>query len=608
MKRITDRSLIVIAVVAFCVQFDRVQSAVAQTAESAPTPESITIPSGQKFIMQLGTALHTRTTRKGDRVEFTTAAEIVVDNEVVIPNNSLIRGTVIKAKRAGRLFGLAEIHIRFDDIKLADGTVLPIKATITRMGFDPVDTKAGEDPKLKGEPGEGGDAKAVVTGTAQGAIIGVLTGGGKGAMYGAAAGAAITVAQMAIKRGPDLDLPRSTMFEAQFDKPVDIPAKSLQAQQIPSTPPESETQAAATTPNEEKAISQPVLNDTPGEPSAVEIAASKPAETPATASSAEPPSRANSDPQWAAGSAVATISVKVRMVQVDAVVRNRAGLLIDNLKADDFRVYEDGVLQEIQSFSRDELPLAVALVVDRSGSVANYIAELREIATRALDQLKPQDAVCLFSFAETVDRVEDLTTDRRRIADALDRVRVGGGTDITDALHDAVTYLARTAPGRRHAIILVSDNQQTTNPQASAAETIKRAVESETVVYSLKTSGEPLQLGAQLPSLILGSGPVNKITRETGGEVISVGRVSSLDSALGAIISRLRMRYSFGYYPAGTAQGGAFHSISVRLTDRHGKADSDYFIHTKRGYYATGSAAASSTAAYFGMPAMQPTP
>ncbi len=122
--------------------------------------------------------------------------------------------------------------------------------------------------------------------------------------------------------------------------------------------------------------------------------------------------------------------------------------MIDNLTADDFRVYEDGVLQEVQSFSRDELPLAVALVVDRSGSVGPYISELRRIATRALDQLKPRDEVCLFSFADTVDRLEGLTTDRQRIVDALDRIRTGGGTDITDALHDAVTYLARIAPDR----------------------------------------------------------------------------------------------------------------------------------------------------------------
>jgi VWFA-related protein len=290
------------------------------------------------------------------------------------------------------------------------------------------------------------------------------------------------------------------------------------------------------------------------------------------------------------------------MVQVDAVVRDRAGHMIDNLTADDFRVYEDGVLQEVQNFSRDELPLAVAIVIDRSGSVSPYISELRRIATRALDQLKHRDEVCLFSFADTVDRLEDLTTNRQRIVDAIDRIRTGGGTDITDALHDAVTYLARIAPDHRHAVILISDNQQTVNPQASETETIQTATETETVVYSLKTSGDSLQLASQLPSLILRGNPVSKITQETGGEIISVNGVSSLDSALGSVISRLRMRYSLGYYPSGTAQGGAFHAIKVRLTDSHGKAGSDYFIHAKRGYYATGSSSASTTASYFSAP------
>lgn len=578
-----------------------------QTDSSGPAPVSIVIPSGQKFIMQLETALHSRTTRQGDRVEFLTAADVVSDNQVAIPEKSLIRATVIRAKRAGRLFGRAEIQLRFDDVKLPDGTVLPIRAAITRMGFDPVDPKTGEDPKLKAGSGEDSNPKAIATGSAQGAIIGVLSGGPKGAMYGAAAGAAITIAQMAIKRGPDVDLPRSTMFEAQFEEPINIPAQALKAQRAPTAESAAADPVASAAISMENPVSASAPVNTAGEQASTEIAEAKPLSKASETLPAEQPADV-------AGGAVqpipsiATISVNVRMVQVDAVVRNKAGRLIDNLTADDFRIYEDGVLQEIQSFSRDELPLAVALVVDRSASVENYIAALRRIAVQALNQLKPQDEVCLFSFADTVDRLEDLTTDRRRIANALDRIRAGGGTDITDALNDSVSYLARSAPGRRHAVILVSDNQQTTSPRASDSATIKLAVESETVVYSLKASGDPLYLGAQIPTLIMGSGPVNKIARETGGEVINVGQASSLDSALESIIKRLRMRYSLGYYPAGTAQGGAFHAIAVRLADRHGKQDSDYFIHAKRGYYATGRSATSTAADYHGATAPRFTP
>jgi len=599
-------SIFILAVASICAWTIGILPSFAQTA-----PDSVTIPAGQKFIMQLENDLHTRTTKTGDKAEFTTAADVVVDNQVVIPNKSLIRGTITKAKRAGLLFGRAEIQMRFDEIKLPDGSMVPLKATIIRVGFDPLDPnpKTGEDPKIKGEAGAGGDAKNVASASAQGAIIGIIYGGPRGAMYGAGAGAAIAVAQMALKRGPDLDLPRSTMFEAKFDQPLSVPAKSLQAKAPPPVPPADESQVVAiphdeTQAEEGQTAKRPVLKRRDGQPAEArptqETASSEPTlpapevipSGPPAASSAPQPSEpviaANTEPP-VSGTTVPTFGVKVRMVQVDAVVRDRAGRMIDNLKAEDFMVYEDGVLQQIETFSHDELPLAVALVVDRSGSVAPYISELRRIANRALQQLKPQDEVCLFSFAESADRLEGLTTDRRRIADAIDRIHAGGGTDIVDALHDAVNYLARTAPDWRHAVILVSDNQQTVNSQASESETIKTAMESDTVVYSLKTSGDALNIGAQLPSMVFKGGNVSKIAQETGGEVINVNRASSIDTALGAVISRLRMRYSFGYYPTGTAQGGMFHEIKVRLTDSHGKAGSDYFMHAKRGYYATAS-------------------
>jgi VWFA-related protein len=550
---------------------------------------------------------------------------------MILPNRSQVRGTVTKTKRAGLLFGRAEIHLRFDDVRLPDGSVIPLKATITRVGFDPIDLQKGKDPKIQGEAGGGAaDARAVAGASAQGAIIGVMTGRLNGAMYGAAAGAAIAVAQMALKRGPDIDLPRRTMFEAKFDGPLAVPARSLQAQSTPQETPEQESMlgASASEPGkhetnraseippensgeeESVASSRPVLkrripsteDQAPaGEPQAQSADVSDPAATPRespvsgdSASAVPPrpemPKRAGAEPQPAEYTAP-TISVKVQLVQVDAVVRGRNGRMIDTLTADDFLVYEDGVLQQIQGFSRDELPLAVALVIDRSGSVAPYISELRKIATRALNQLKPEDEVCLFSFAATVDRIESLTTNRERIADAISGIHAGGGTNITDALHDAVLFLSRAAPGRRHAVILISDNQQTVAPQASDAETVRTAMETETVVYSLKTSGAPFQITSQLPAILFGGNSVNKVTQETGGEIINVGRASSLDAALSSVISRLRMRYSLSYYPSGAAQGGAFHEIKVRLTDRHGKAGTDYFMHAKRGYYATGSAA-----------------
>src|SRR5579864_2149889 len=84
-----------------------------------------------------------------------------------------------------------------------------------------------------------------------------------------------------------------------------------------------------------------------------------------------------------------TIRVDVNLVLVDATVKTKSGQIMANLKKDDFEVREDGVTQKLDVFSRDELPLDVALVLDLSDSIGPFLGPLRDAATVALGALKP---------------------------------------------------------------------------------------------------------------------------------------------------------------------------------------------------------------------------
>jgi Ca-activated chloride channel homolog len=620
MKRFVVGAGGVIALFIACMQING-----AQSSDSPPNSTSsvaATIPSGQAFILQLDTPMNTRTTKKGDKIEFHTAADIIIDDQILIPNQSLVRAEVKKSKRAGAVFGRSELQLHFIDVKLPDGTVIPIQASITRSGFDPVDPAAKEDPKLKGDAARGADVRALASAGAQGAIVGALSGGLRGVLFGAGAGAASTAIGSMLRRGPDIDLPHNTMFEARLDKPLEIPAQSVLEQNNPATihsraaalnasldEPAANGRPLLRRPKIAHPIEEPSISE--AEPAGEPTDAGMPEEEPIAKArptlrrpeSAQPIEEASiSKPEPDLPSAVphaeaapvepavagVKISVRVKMVQVDAVVRDHSGHLMSNLRTEDFRVYEDNVLQEVAGFSQDELPLAVAIVVDHSGSVSPYISELRRIATQTLDNLKPNDEVCLFTFAANVQRLEDLTSSRERIANAIDRIHAFGGTDITGALYEAVRYLANAAPDRRHAIVLISDNEQTVPSSVSDHDLITTAQEKDVVVYSLKTSGSPLALGARLPSLIFGDA-INRVAQDTGGELIKVANVSSLDSALGSVISRLRTSYSIGYYPASSSKTGVFHEITVRLADTFGKPGKDYSIRAKRGYYAVQS-------------------
>ena len=124
------------------------------------------------------------------------------------------------------------------------------------------------------------------------------------------------------------------------------------------------------------------------------------------------------------------------------------------------------------------------------------------------------------------------------------------------------------------------------------------AMESETVIYSIKTVGEETPVTMRIPVWIGGlgkDGTVEKITHETGGEVIDVGRAGSLDAALATVIGRLKLRYTLGYNSTNASKDGAFRKIDVRLTERYGRSDSDYSVSARRGYYSAAERVAANT-------------
>ncbi len=280
------------------------------------------------------------------------------------------------------------------------------------------------------------------------------------------------------------------------------------------------------------------------------------------------------------------LQVNVNFVLVETTVRDARGAIVDGLNREDFSIVEDGVVQEIRHFSRDELPLAVAIVIDRSGSIRPIVERLRDAALETLSLLKPEDEVALFAFDSTPECLEDLTTNRKRIAEGIAAISAGGGTNITDALFDAAGFLRHAAPTRRHAIVLVSDNQSTVRGQASPRDVIRSGLQSETVIYSIRVGSNRTSRYLLAPVTVPGTKTVNDMTEETGGEVFEAYDGRSIKTAMGAVISRLKKRYTLGYISTNTQADGAFRKVAVSLNEHSPAADRDYRIFARTGYYA----------------------
>lgn len=607
-------------------------AASASTSTPAAVPkEVVRVASGEHVVLELQDPVNTHSSKQGDEVEFTTTREIMVGLQEAIPAKSKVRAKLATVKKAGRAGRSGQVGLEFEEVTLPDGTTLPFKADLVRVGF----TQVGKDKiTVKGEGGSHKqDVVTVASGAGQGALIGVMAGGMKGAAYGSAIGAGIGIIEVLMKKGPELDLPQGTLFEVALSKPVDVPQASVErfAQMSRPVPGASTSMPVATASNNgnftfpdapaEGAPADDVpipefpedttstsTGATPPAPAGEPTAPSTPTTTttttkPAgngsgtTAPSSEPTTTATNTMPGLPGplppppppppdAGTYKMSVDVRLVTVEAFVRDSRGRVLDNLTKDDFELYEDGVKQTIRNFSRDELPLAVALVVDRSGSVAPYMPDLRRAAYDTLTQLKPGDEVALFAFSSDFERLEDLTTDRRRIAERIARIRAGGGTNITDALFAATQYLAMAAPDRRRVVILVSDNQETTRGYTDQGRVIRMALETESVIYSVRTPGEPSSLTMRLPNWLGGPSSVNKITQQTGGEIIDVQSVGSLQAAMAAVVARLKTRYTLGYQSTNKAADGTFRRIEVRLNGKFGAPSQDYTVYARSGYYA----------------------
>jgi hypothetical protein len=171
-----------------------------------------------------------------------------------------------------------------------------------------------------------------------------------------------------------------------------------------------------------------------------------------------------------------------------------------------------------------------------------------------------------------------------------------GGTNIADALYASIEYLGQEARERRHAVIMVSDNEPTAKGEFTGDDVIRLALETQTIVYSVRFGRDRLGGTLDEPGWIPGARWVSKIMDETGGEIIDMAAVGSVQKAMAAVITRLKQRYTLGYQSTGIRSDRAFREIDVRLSDRAQNPKHPYRIFARRGYYPAFEAAPPSTA------------
>ena len=341
------------------------------------------------------------------------------------------------------------------------------------------------------------------------------------------------------------------------------------------------------TPNSSRASRPPVLggaNRTPGQQPG-----------------GEPSVAANNGPEEVDAGDV--IRVNTTLVTLPVSVMDRDGKYVPNLRKEDFRLWEDGVEQNVAFFSSVDKPFSVVLTLDTSGSTRSRLDDIQDAAIIFVNQLRPDDQVMVVSFDDQVRVLTEFTNDRYRLRDAIRRTRPGDGTKLYDAVDLVMNQRLNRVAGRK-AVVLFTDGVDTTSRHASYASNIRDAEELDALIYPVQYdtymdmggggSGWPgTGRWPSSPVDILGQilGRRNRRGGSGGGGGVGTSKreydianrylhelaertrarnyqgdsTQNLSYAFANIAEELRRQYSLGYYPKTPAQAGQRRQIRVRV-------------------------------------------
>ena len=151
------------------------------------------------------------------------------------------------------------------------------------------------------------------------------------------------------------------------------------------------------------------------------------------------------------------VRVDTTLVTVPVSITDRSGRYIVDLRKEDFRLFEDGVEQQIAYFATVDKPFTVVLMLDTSASTWSKLSRIKEAALAFVGQLRPDDQVMVTSFARGFTVKCQPTQDRQKIRAGIQ----GTGRGMSTRLYDAVERLKRkelSSIGRRKAVVVFMDS------------------------------------------------------------------------------------------------------------------------------------------------------
>ena len=271
----------------------------------------------------------------------------------------------------------------------------------------------------------------------------------------------------------------------------------------------------------------------------------------------------------------AIFSSETRLVPLNITVSDKAGHLVTNLPQSAFQVFENGVLQQIKLFRREDVPVSLGLIIDNSGSMREKRQAVESAALALVKDSNPQDEAFIVNFNDAYYMDADFTSDIKVLEQGLTKIDSRGGTAMRDAIWASIDHLKAKAKRDKKVILVVTDGNDNASERSLEA-LVRLAQEDDVLIYAIGLLTEEDRAEAKKAQRAL-----NLLTESTGGQVFYPKDVSEVDKIAHQVAHDIRNQYSIAYTPTNAALDGTFRQIKVTV-----KAPGNPVARTRSGYYA----------------------
>ena len=280
------------------------------------------------------------------------------------------------------------------------------------------------------------------------------------------------------------------------------------------------------------------------------------------------------------------VRADVNMILVHATVQDRSGGFVSGLTKDAFTITEDGAKQQISSFNSDDVPVAVGLVIDNSGSMGGRWSEVITGALTFIRESKPEDEIFVVHFSD--DARLGLPPDRpvssniNELRTALMKGVVGGHTALYDGIAMALEQFGK-ANLMKKVLLVVSDGGDNRSHNR-LDDIVKRADRAGVMMYTIGLFDDN--------SADKNPGVLKQLARQTGGLAYLPKDVSQLKDICSQIAKDVRNQYTLAYSSAKASADSGFHEIKVTAIDARGRR---LRVRSRTGFYGVKTATATET-------------